>query len=254
MDERNFRFYGFGQENNSNSLFYNDVFLLMSQKQLNPTISILISIENENDLIANNFWSDGRIIQLLTNAGAKAIRIKKDSQQNEFQQFNELFSVQAFPSLYVFGPSSAGPSFIYSSTYPDYQQFASDFSTLTYSPTPAFQPPQLQQQQSQQEQQQSHPQPAQLQPQPAQPQPQPAQHQPPQEQTSLLHQNKIHSQIHNKHRILLILMNMFIEEQSHNRNRNKSQRNNFLKFQLKFLLRHLIKKLTQILLNQLIIA
>ena len=181
MDERNFRFYGFGQENNSNSLFYNDVFLLMSQKQLNPTISILISIENENDLIANNFWSDGRIIQLLTNAGAKAIRIKKDSQQNEFQQFNELFSVQAFPSLYVFGPSSAGPSFIYSSTYPDYQQFASDFSTLTYSPTPAFQPPQPQQQQSQQEQQQSHPQPAQPQPQPAQPQPQPAQHQPPQQ-------------------------------------------------------------------------
>lgn len=154
MEESNFRFYGFGQDSSQpNSIFYNDVFLLMNQRRSNPTISILISIENENDFIANSFWADNRVIELLTNAGAKAIRIKKESQQTEYQQFNELFHVNSFPSLYVFGPSSSAPSFIYSDTYPDYQKFASDFSTLTYTPAPIFQPPQPSQPQTSQEQQ-----------------------------------------------------------------------------------------------------
>lgn len=182
MDERNFRFYDFGRENSSNSLFYDDVFLLLNQRRLNPTISILISIENEQDLVANGFWSDNRIIQLLVNSGSKAIRIKRESQQNEYQQFTELFHVQSFPSLYVFGPSSSGPSFVYSSTYPDYQRFASDFSTLTYSPAPVFQPPQPQQEQPPQQAPQQppeqtsrsqSPQPEQ-QEQPSNPQPQPS--------------------------------------------------------------------------------
>lgn len=191
MEESNFRFYGFNQENNSNSLFYNDVFMLMSQRRLNPTISILISIENENDIIANSFWTDNRIIQLLTNSGSKAIRIKKDSQQNEFQQFNELFRVQSFPSLYVFGPSSTGPSFIYASTYPDYQQFASDFSTLTYSPTPIFQPPQPQQQQPEQQPEKQPVQPSQQQPQQTEQQQKPPQQQPPQAQNQSISSTQI---------------------------------------------------------------
>lgn len=142
MDESNFRFYNFGQgSNQSNGLFYNEVFLLMNYRRLNPTRTILISIENDNDLVANSFWSDNRVVQFLINSGCKALRIKSQTQQTEYQQFDELYHVSSIPSLFVFGPNSNAPSFVYTPTYPSYEKLVSDFSTLSISTASMFQMP-----------------------------------------------------------------------------------------------------------------
>ncbi|OHS97105.1 hypothetical protein TRFO_09675 [Tritrichomonas foetus] len=130
----NFRFSAFGQDEE-------DIMTIMSQRRADPTLIVVISLEEDNDYQAAQFWINQHVKNLLSTKNTKVIRIRKGANQTAFNQFNELYNIQTLPALYVFGPSSAGPSFFYVGNFPQFDEFSQKFSALNYNPTPVFQQP-----------------------------------------------------------------------------------------------------------------
>ncbi|KAH0785884.1 hypothetical protein GPJ56_010284 [Histomonas meleagridis] len=131
----NFRYGDFGQDENEQDgpLFYSNLTKVLDERRILPEIAIIISVENQNDFVATNFWRNPEIIQYLTGK-ARVLRI--NISQEAYQQFTQLFPVTALPSLFVFGPGSSGPSFSYSGRFPSVIEFRGQYESL-----PPYQPP-----------------------------------------------------------------------------------------------------------------
>lgn len=130
-----FRYDNFGQDEEdfqNGPLFYSDLFAVMEQRRLNPSNIIIISLEENFNREVQAFWSNTRVLEMLMNR-AQVIRISRTRQADTYNQFTQLFPVQARPSLFVFGPNSVGPSFSYAGNFPDVDEFEARFMSFTFS-------------------------------------------------------------------------------------------------------------------------
>ena len=138
----NFRFGTFGHENSTNNgLFYTDIGEMMRQRSMNPNISILISIEQDNQPEADVFWKKEEVLSALVAQMAKVTRIKINANQLAFSQFNELYPVTTIPSLFIFGPMASSPSLKYEGSFPNVEEFVARFNDIASTRPPVFQPP-----------------------------------------------------------------------------------------------------------------
>lgn len=127
------------EEESNGPVFYSDLWAVMQERQQNPNLCVLISLEQDNDPQCKSFWST-KGIYLLLKGKAKVIRLCNGRDSVLFNQFTEFYPVKALPTISVFGPYSKGPSFSFVTNLPTLEEFYANFKSLNISSAPAPQP------------------------------------------------------------------------------------------------------------------
>lgn len=114
------------ERHETNNINIQDIFSLnaneaMAKKSLNPSMTVIISIEADSSQV-DDFWNDKSVLDTLS-PDFIIVRLSQTKNFIEIMQFSSIFIIKAVPSLYIFGPFSQGISYAWSERYPTPSEF-----------------------------------------------------------------------------------------------------------------------------------
>ena len=108
------------------SFFQWNVNEAMAKKALIPSLTVLISVENDRSEM-DFFWRNSAVLHAM-NSSFIVVRLGKNENALEISQFSQIFVIKSYPSLYVFGPFSHGISYAWTDGFPSVEEFNRQFA------------------------------------------------------------------------------------------------------------------------------
>ena len=108
------------------SFFQWNVNEAMAKKALIPSLTVLISVENDRSEM-DFFWRNSAVLHAM-NSSFIVVRLGKNENALEISQFSQIFVIKSYPSLYVFGPFSHGISYAWTDGFPSVEEFVNFFN------------------------------------------------------------------------------------------------------------------------------
>ncbi|KAH0797450.1 UBX domain containing protein [Histomonas meleagridis] len=99
----------------------------MNYKGVHPNVSLLVSLENSS-AEHDQFWKNESVLSTLQ-YNFVVLRLSKDHNENELNQFQLIFNIKSIPSLVYFAPNNPAIAHVWTD-YPTPEILSSFFSTI----------------------------------------------------------------------------------------------------------------------------